>query len=315
MAIRLGVVMDPIQSINIKKDSTFAMLLEASNRQCEIHYIELNDLFFEDGIPYARTRLLTVKDDPNDWYQCHGEKQVNVGELDVILMRKDPPFNDQYIYATYLLECAERLGALVVNRPQALRDLNEKFALSLFPQCAPHTLVTQSISKLQAFWQSHGDIVCKPLDGMGGVSIYRLMPGEVNANVIFDALTKSGTAYCMAQRFIPEIVKGDRRIIIVDGKVIPHALVRIPQGNDWRGNLAVGAKGVVEPLTEKDAWIASQVAPVLKERGILFAGIDVIGDYLTEINITSPTGIREIDRATGSNISGLLFDAISFALK
>lgn len=310
MTKRLGVVMDPIASIKIVKDSTFAMLLEAQARGYEIHYFELKDLFVRDGIPCGVSRLLKVKDDVKSWFEFGAEKVMPLGDLQVILMRKDPPFNKEYIYATYILECAERLGTVVVNKPQALRDYNEKFVSAIFPAVSPPTLITQSKEKLNAFWHEHGDIVCKPLDGMGGVSIYRLMRTEVNANVIFDTLTHNEQLYIMAQKFIPEIREGDRRVIVINGEAFPHVLARMPQGDDWRGNLAVGAKGVVKPITEREKEIVNIVGPAMKEHGVIFAGLDVIGDYLTEINLTSPTCIREIDAHSGSNISRLMFDVI-----
>lgn len=315
MTLRLGVIMDPIGSIHYKKDTTLAMLWEAQARGWEIHYFELKDLFLRDGIPFGAARMLQVSHDSENWYAFKNEKVMPLAELDVILMRKDPPFNEEYIYATYLLEHAERLGVLVVNRPQSLRDANEKLFAAHFPQCSPPALVTQSKEKLFAFWQEHKDIVCKPLNSMGGASVFRLRAGDVNANVIFDTLTHNETSYIMTQRFIPEIKNGDKRILIIDGEAVPHALARVPQGNDWRGNLAVGAKGVVQPLSERDQWICQQVGPALRERGLYFVGIDVIGDYLTEINVTSPTGVREIDAGAGINISGMLLDAVERYLR
>lgn len=310
MSIRLGVVMDPIDTIQPKKDSTFAMLLEAQARGWEILYFEQKDLFLRDGVPYGDAKLLQVVDQPESWFSFTGKKTLPLAELTIMLMRKDPPFNEQYIYTTYLLEHAESLGVVVVNRPRALRDANEKLFAASFPQCMVATLVTQSIEKLHAFWQEHGDIVCKPLNGMGGVSIYRLQPGDENANVIFAELTRQETVYMMAQKFIPEIVQGDKRILLINGEPFPHALVRIPQGADWRGNLAVGAKGVVQPLTERDQWIAAQLGPTLRNMGLYFVGLDVIGDYLTEVNVTSPTCIRELDHRLGSNIAKQLFDVV-----
>jgi glutathione synthase len=308
MTIRLGVVMDPIGSIHYNKDSTLAMLWEAQDRGWEIYYLEQSDLFLRDGTPYGEARRLQVFRDPKKWYAFDAKKSLALAELNVILMRKDPPFNEEYIYTTHLLEHAERLGVLVINRPQALRDFNEKLFATYFPQCAPSTLVTRSIEKLGAFWHEHGDIVCKPLDSMGGTSVFRLREGDVNAAVIFETLTQNASIYIMAQRFIPEIKQGDKRILMIDGEPVSHALARVPQGNDWRGNLAVGAKGVVQPLSARDRFICAEVGPILRERGLYFVGLDVIGDYLTEINVTSPTGIRELDAALQSSISSLLFD-------
>ena len=226
-------------------------------------------------------------------------------------MRKDPPFDIRYIYTTYLLEHAERAGVLVINKPQALRDANEKlFALS-FPDCCPPSVVTSESKRLKAFWQEHREIVCKPLDSMGGRNIFRLQPGDHNANVIFDMLTQNETYPIIVQKFIPEIAKGDKRILFIHGEPFPHALVRIPEHGEWRGNLSQGARAVTQPLTDRDRWICDQVGPVLRERGLFFVGIDVIGEYLTEINVTSPTGICELDALCQTNISGILFDALS----
>ncbi len=310
MTIRLGVVMDPIGSIHYKKDSTLAMLLEAEKREWELYYFEQQNLFLEDGVPYGDACPLLVAHNPDQWFKFQDSLRIPLAELDVMLMRKDPPVNEEYIYTTYLLEQAERLGVLVVNKPQSLRDCNEKLFATLFPECMPPTLVTQSIEKLHAFKNKFGDIICKPLNSMGGAMVFRVKNDEVNANAIFDVLTRGGHQYMMAQQFIPEIKNGDKRIIMVNGEPLNHALARIPQGNDWRGNLAVGAKGVAQPLTERDRFICKQVGPVLRERGLYFVGLDVIGDYLTEINVTSPTCIRELDAATGSNISAQLMDLI-----
>lgn len=312
--MRLGVVMDPIGSIHYKKDSTLAMLWEADSRGWEIYYFEQPNLFLRDGIPYGDARSLKVFHDPEKWFAFTTQETIMLAELDVILMRKDPPFNEKFIYTTYILDHAERLGVLVVNRPQALRDANEKFFATVFPECCPPTLITQSSEKLREFWKEYGDIIVKPLNSMGGLLVFRLKENETNSNVIFDALTQNGTFPIMAQRYIPEIKEGDKRILLINGEVVPYALARIPQGNDWRGNLAVGAKGVVQPLTERDRFICKQVGPVLSEKGLYFVGIDVIGDYLTEINVTSPTGIRELDADLDINICTKLFDFIKHKL-
>lgn len=310
MTLRLGVVMDPIANIHYKKDSTLAMLWEAKARGFELYYFEFNDLFLRDGVPFGEAKALDVFQHPETWYAFNNKKIMPLAELDIILMRKDPPFNEEYIYATYILEHAERLGAFVVNRPQSLRDANEKLFATYFPECCPPALVAQSKEKLFSFWQEHKDIVCKPLDSMGGTSVFRLQEADVNANVIFEILTRNQSCYIMAQKYIPAIKLGDKRILMVDGEAVPFALARVPQGNDWRGNLAVGAKGVVQPLSERDRFIAERVGPVLRERGLYFVGIDVIGDYLTEINVTSPTCIREIDAGANINISAMLMDCI-----
>lgn len=310
MTKRIGVVMDPIGSIHYKKDSTLAMLWEAEARGFDLYYFEQADLFLKDGIPYGDAKRLKVSHDAKQWYQFGEQMTCPLSMLDVILMRKDPPFNQEYIYTTHLLEHAERLDVMVVNRPQALRDFNEKLFATYFPQCTPPTFVTRSIEKLNAFWKTHHDIVCKPLDSMGGASVFRLRQDEVNAAVVFETLTQNGSRFIMAQQFIPDVKNGDKRILMINGQAFPHALARVPQGDDWRGNLAVGAKGMVQPLTERDQFICEQVGPILRERGLYFVGLDVIGDYLTEINITSPTGIRELDAALGTNISSLLWDSI-----
>ncbi len=315
MSIRLGVVMDPIGSIHYKKDSTLAMLWEAQARHWQIHYFEQKDLFMDDGIAYGEARELQVSHDADNWFHFLAHKRLPLTELDVILMRKDPPFNEEYIYTTYILEQAERHGVLVVNRPQSLRDSNEKFFSTYFPQCSPPTLVTQSSARLREFWQEHHDIICKPLNTMGGKSVFRLKDQDDNAAVIFETLTQNETFYIMAQQFIPEIKDGDKRILLINGEPMPHVLARVPQGDDWRGNLAVGAKGFVQALSQRDKWICEQVGPVLRERGLYFVGLDVIGDFLTEINVTSPTGIREIDAGANTNISAILMDWIEKKIK
>jgi glutathione synthase len=308
---RVGVVMDPIESITPKKDSTLAMLLEASKRGAEIHYMVQGDLRLEAGRALARTRLLEVFDDPGRWFELGDAQEIALGDLDFVLMRKDPPFDMEYIYTSYILERAELAGALVVNRPQALRDMNEKAYTAWFPDCAPLSLITRSMSDIRAFLEQHARIVVKPLDGMGGRSVFVIVAGDKNANVIIETITDNGRQFAVAQVFVPEISAGDKRILLVDGEPVPYALARVPTAQDYRGNLVMGAQGKGQPLSERDRFICSRVGPVLKEHGVLFAGIDVIGDWLTEINVTSPTGIRELDRQYGLNIAGLLFDAIS----
>nr|WP_148338065.1 glutathione synthase [Aquicella siphonis] len=310
MTIQLGVVMDPISSIHYKKDSTLAMLFEAQERGWNLYYFEQQNLFLRDGAPFGYARQLRVAQDSGNWFELGEASFIPLSDLNIILMRKDPPFNEEYIYSTYILEHAQRRGVLVVNHPQSLRDANEKLFATYFPQCSPPTLVTQSSDLLRAFWKEMGDIVCKPLNTMGGASVFRLRENEVNASVIFETLTRNQTFYIMAQQFIPEIRDGDKRILMIDGEPVPHMLVRVPQGDDWRGNLAVGAKGIVRPLSERDRWICSQVGPVLRDLGLYFVGIDIIGDYLTEINVTSPTGIREIDAGAKTNVSAILMDAL-----
>jgi glutathione synthase len=315
MTLKLGVLMDPIGSIHYKKDSTLAMLWEAKARGYELYYFEQADLFLRDSIPYAAMSQLDVFRDEKRWYDLHDKRVMPLSELNILLMRKDPPFNDEYVYTTHLLDHAEQLGVLVVNRPQSLRDANEKLFTAHFPKCTAPMLVSQSITQLRAFLEEHKEIVCKPLHGMGGTSIFYLTNNDRNANVIFETLTKAETTYIVAQQYIPQITSGDKRIILINGEPIPYALARIPSTKDWRGNLAVGATGKVQPLSERDQFICQQVGPVLREKGLYFAGIDVIGDYLTEVNVTSPTGIRELEAATSINIAATLFDCLETLLK
>jgi glutathione synthase len=314
MARKLGVIMDPIQSIHYKKDSTLAMLWEAKNRDCELYYLEQKDLFLRDGKAWGNASVLTVFHDENRWYELGEKKKIRLSDLNIILMRKDPPFNSEYVYTTYLLENAERDGALVVNKPQSLRDANEKLFTTWFPQCCPPTLVTRDISLLKDFFNEHQDIVCKPLDAMGGQSIFRLKYPDENASVVFEVLSQNEACFMMAQRYIPEVKQGDKRIILIDGKPMPFALARIPAAGELRGNLAAGGRGVAQPLSDRDRWICEQVGPTLREKGLIFVGLDVIGDFLTEINVTSPTCIRELDEQCGLNIAGSLFDCLEAKL-
>ena len=302
--------MDPIGSITAKKDSSLAMLLEASRRDAEIHYFEQQDLCMLSGKAIGRSTLLTVRDDNDDWFDFGEQRDIELGDLDVILMRKDPPFNMEYVYTTYILDRAQLAGALIVNAPQALRDMNEKAYTAWFPDCTPLTLVTRSMDQMRAFLAEHGRIVVKPLDGMGGRSIFVIQKGDNNANVIFETLTDYGRQFAMAQVYIPEITLGDKRILLIDGEPVPYALARIPTGDDNRGNIVAGATTKGQELSDADKRICAEVGPVLREQGVLFAGIDVIGDYMTEVNVTSPTGIRELDRQFDLNIAGLMFDAI-----
>ena len=309
--IKLGIVMDPISSINIKKDSSFAMMLEAQRRGWEIHYMEMSDLHLDQGNAVADTKVVTVKEDPNGWYEFTSEQSINLCELDAVLMRKDPPFDTEYIYATYILERAEDEGALIVNKPQSLRDCNEKLFTAWFPDLTPTTVVTRKAEKIKQFQEEHGDVILKPLDGMGGASIFRVKAGDPNLSVIIETLTNHGQTYCMAQTFVPDITNGDKRILVVDGEPMPYCLARIPAKGETRGNLAAGGRGEARPLSETDRQIAETVAPILKEKGLVFVGLDVIGDKLTEINVTSPTCIREIEAAFADiSITGKLMDAI-----
>ncbi len=308
--LKIGIVMDPIQSITAKKDSSLAMLLEASRRDAEIHYFEQRDLRMLSGTAIGRSTRLNVRDDDDDWFDFGEQRDIELGDLDVILMRKDPPFDMEYVYTTYILDRAVVAGARVVNAPQALRDMNEKAYTAWFPECTPLTLVTRSLPQIKEFLLEHGRIVVKPLDGMGGRSIFVVQQGDNNANVIFETLTDCGQQFTMAQVYIPEITLGDKRILLIDGEAVPYALARIPTGADNRGNIVAGATTKGQELSDADKRICDQVGPVLREQGVLFAGIDVIGDFMTEINVTSPTGIRELDRAFDLNIAGLMFDAI-----
>ncbi len=302
--------MDPIGSIKPTKDSTLAMLLEAQRRHWRIFYMEQGDLYLSQGECRARMQQLEIRDNNSDWFTLGEEQESALHDLNVVLMRKDPPFDMEYIYTTHLLELAERRGCLVVNRPRSLRDANEKLFTAWFPDLIPPTLVSRDSSRIKQFLQQQGDIIVKPLDGMGGASIFRISTGDPNTNVILETLTAHNRKYTMAQRYIPEIIQGDKRILMVDGKPIPYVLARIPSAGETRGNLAAGGTGVGQPLNASDEALALAVGPVLQQQGILFAGLDVIGDRLTEINVTSPTCIRELDRQFGLNIAGELFDAI-----
>ncbi len=303
--------MDPMGSIKIAKDSTFAMLLAAGRRQWRIQYMELSDLFLRDDRAWARMREVQVWDDAALWYRFCGEQTRPLDTLPVILMRKDPPFDMEYIYATYLLERAQARGVRVVNDPRSLRDANEKLFILQFPHCYPPILVTRRNADIAEFLARHGEVILKPLDGMGGRSIFRVPAADPNFNVIVETLTDHGNRFCMAQKFIPEIADGDKRILLIDGDPVPYALARIPKPGETRGNLAAGGTGVGQSLTERDRWITSQIGPELRRRGILFAGLDVIGDYLTEINITSPTCIRELDAWFGLDIAGNLMTKLA----
>ena len=315
MTRTLGVVMDPISNINVKKDTTLALLLAAQNRGWQLMYMEQSDLALENSAPVATLRSLQVRDDVENWYTLGEPRLQSLSELDVLLMRKDPPFDSEYIYSTYILEAAEKSGSLVINKPQSLRDCNEKVFATLFPECTPPLLVSRDAKRLKQFHKTHGNVVFNPLDGMGGTAVFQVREDDPNLNVIIETLTIDGTRTIMAQKFIPDIANGDKRILMVDGEPIPYCLARIPPEGDIRGNLAVGGTGVVQPLSERDRWIAQQVGPVLKEKSILFAGLDVIGNYLTEINVTSPTCAREIDRSQKTDIGGKLMDAIEKRLR
>ena len=307
---KLGIVMDPIEAIKPWKDSSLAMLLEAQQRGWQIFYFELDDIFFDNGVATGRYRHLSVYDDNEHWFDYGDAGRCRLQELDAILMRKDPPFDLEYIYGSYILEQAEENGALVVNRPASLRDCNEKLYTRVFPQCCVETRVSRNPSILKEFIDEHEDVIVKPLDGMGGQSIFRVQKGDPNTNAIIEAVSKHGQSQTMAQRYIPEIRDGDKRILLIDGVAIPYALARLPAAGEHRGNIAAGASTRGQPLSERDQWLCDQIAEDLRARGLLFVGIDVIGDYITEINVTSPTCIRELDQEFGLNISAELFECI-----
>ena len=310
MSVRVGIVMDPIAGISYKKDSSLAMLLAAQDRGWTLFYMEQQDLYLNEGKARARMKPLKVFANPEKWFELDAEIDTALSDLDVILMRKDPPFDMEFVYTTYLLEQAERDGVLIVNKPQSLRDCNEKLFATQFTQCTPPTVVSRRADVLREFAALHGDVILKPLDGMGGTSIFRHRVGDPNLSVILETLTANGTQQIMAQGYLPAIKDGDKRILMIDGEPVPYCLARIPAQGETRGNLAAGGRGEARPLSEKDRWIAAQVGPTLREKGLLFVGLDVIGEHLTEINVTSPTCIREIDNAFGTNIGALLMDAI-----
>ncbi|MFG3449187.1 glutathione synthase [Stenotrophomonas sp. NPDC047960] len=314
MPLNVIVVMDAIAHIKIAKDTTFAMLLEAQRRGHALHYVSPGGLALRDGVAVARTAPLQVRDDKHDWFTLGEFCQTTFGPGQVVLMRKDPPVDAEFIYDTQVLDVAQQAGALVANDPQGLRDYNEKLAALLFPQCCPPTLVSRRHADLKAFVLEHGQAVLKPLDGMGGRSIFRSGTGDPNLNVILETLTDGERRLTLAQKFIPDITAGDKRILLVDGEPVDYCLARIPQGDEFRGNLAAGGRGEGRPLSERDRWIAAQVGPEMKRRGMRFVGLDVIGDYLTEVNVTSPTCVRELDAQFGLNIAGTLFDAIEASL-
>ncbi len=310
MTIKLGIIMDPIGDINIKKDSSFAMMLAAQEKGWELYYMELPDLYLDQGEAKASMRIVKVERNPEQWFEFSSQQDKPLSELNAIIMRKDPPVDAEFIYATHILERAEKQGTLIVNKAQSLRDCNEKLYATEFPQCCPPVLVSRDQSRLKRFLAEHEDVIYKPLDGMGGASIFRVKQGDDNLGVILETLTCHGQNQIMAQRYLPEIKKGDKRILIIDGEPIPYALARIPTKGEHRGNLAAGGRGEAQTLSERDHWIVNQIKKDIKKRGLLFVGIDVIGDYLTEINVTSPTCIQELNNAYDLDIAGQLMDTI-----
>lgn len=310
--MKLGMVMDPIQTVKTYKDSSFAMLLAAQARGWELNYMEMGDLYIRDGRAFARMRTVSVVDQKVDFFSFHADRHQPLDELDFIIMRKDPPFNMEYIYATYILELAERAGSIIVNKPQSLRDANEKMFTALFPGATPPTLIARDATLIKSFLSEHQDVIMKPLDMMGGSSIFRVTAESPNVNVIIETMTERGNIFTIVQRYIPDVVStGDKRILLIDGKAPTHSLARMPSEGETRANMAAGGKGFAVEMTERDLWLCEQVGPTLKEMGLIFVGIDVIGDYITEINVTSPTGIRELHEQAGLDIAGELMDALA----
>lgn len=315
---KIAFLMDPIDTLSVKKDSTLAMLAAAQKRELEVFYLKQDGLVLNQSVVTALMRPLKLREDfcltldpdiaGDDWYELGAEHSVALAEMDIVMMRKDPPFDMEYIYTTYLLERAEADGVMVVNRPGALRDCNEKLFATMFPHCCPELIVSRRMDQLKAFHQHHANVVFKKLDGMGGASIFRIMQQDPNLSVVLETLTNGGREQIMGQIYLPEIVDGDKRILLINGEPVPYALARIPSAGETRGNLAAGGRGEGRPLTDRDRWIAQQVGPELRRRGLMFVGIDVIGDYLTEINVTCPTCIRELNEQFGLDIAGDLID-------
>jgi len=315
MPFTLGVVMDPIGQITAYKDTTLALLLAAADKGWNLCYLEMQDLYLDNDIAMGSMRELNVFDDDKHWYSLGPKSIAPLGGLDAIIMRKDPPFDSAFLHSTYILEAANQQGCLVVNNPRSLRDCNEKLFATQFPQCCPPLRVSNNADHLRSFYDDHQDVIFKPLDGMGGTGIFRCKPNDPNIGVILETLSELGKSYIMAQKFIPEITNGDKRILVVNGEAVPYALARVPAKGETRGNLAAGGSGRPQPLSDRDHWIVSQVAPTLLKKGLLFVGLDVIGDYLTEINVTSPTCAREIDAAYDTAIGARLISAIEQQLK
>lgn len=314
MSRKIGVVMDPIETINYKKDTTLGLLWAARDRGWSLFYMQQKDLYLAGGIARAKMRPLEVREDPTDYYSLGDAEDRDLNDLDIIFMRKDPPFDMEFVYTTQLLENAERRGTLIVNRCASLRDCNEKLFATQFPQCCPTLIVSRDMQRLRAFHAEHGDVIFKPLDGMGGSSIFRAKADDSNVSVILETLTQHGTQTIMGQVYLPQITAGDKRILMINGEPVPYCLARVPLAGESRGNLAAGGTGQVQPLSTRDQWIAAQVGPTLREKGLWFVGLDVIGDYLTEINVTSPTCLREIEREQGLGIANQLMDCIDAQL-
>ncbi len=308
--MKFAFLADPLDHFKIYKDTTYAMMAEAARRGHEVHAFQQKDMAFHEGNVVANVERITLTGDADDWYRADAPAAMHLHEFDAVLVRKDPPFNMEYVYLTYLLEVAESQGARIFNRPQAIRSHNEKLAIAQFPQFTAPTLVTSDTARVRAFHREHKDIILKPLDGMGGAGIFRVKEDGLNLGSIIETLTGNGAHTIMVQRFIPEITQGDKRVLLIGGEVVPYCLARIPQGGEVRGNLAVGGLGVAQPLSERDREIGEALAPLLLNRGLLLVGLDAIGDYLTEINVTSPTCFQEIKQQTGFDVAGMFIDAL-----
>ena len=310
MTFKLGIIMDPIESIKTYKDSSFAMLLAAQKKGWSIYYMQQADIYQLDETVYANSQKLQVEDNADHWFELSPVEHIKLSELDFILMRKDPPFDMEYIYTTYLLEQVEKQGTLIVNKPASLRDANEKLFATHFPQCCTNTLVSRNPKQIRDFINQQKDVILKPLDGMGGQSIFRVSPQDANLSVILETISEHGNKTVMAQNYIAEITEGDKRILMINGEAVPYALARIPAPGETRGNLAAGGQGVGMELNSRERWICEQIGPTLKAMGLIFVGIDVIGDYLTEINVTSPTCIRELDNKYNIDIGMQLMNCL-----
>jgi len=310
MSLKVGIVMDPIDQIAYKKDTSLALMYAAQQRGCELYYMEQQDLSIQNGAAYGRMAPIKVDMNPDNWFEMGEFSDQPLSNLNIILMRKDPPFDSEFVYSTYILERAEQEGVLIANKPQSLRDCNEKVFATAFAGLMTPTVVTRRADLLKAFHAEHGDVIFKPLDGMGGSSIFRLKQDDPNVSVIIETLTDHGQQQIMAQRYIPEIKQGDKRILMIDGEPVPYCLARIPAEGETRGNIAAGGSGVTMELSAKEREIALKIGPTLKEKGLYFVGLDVIGDYVTEINVTSPTCVREISRDSGIDVAGQLIDCL-----
>ena len=313
--MKIAFIVDPLDEFKTYKDSTYAMMREAAARSHELYVMQQQDMMWRDSVVIARAQLLTLSNQLDPWYRVNDSEEIALKDFDAILMRKDPPFDMEYLYSTYLLELAQEQGARVFNDARAIRDCNEKLTIARFPQFTAPTLVTRDAALIHGFIESHGDAILKPLDGMGGTSIFRVNPKDPNINVIVETITHYGRRTVMAQRYIPAIRDGDKRILVIAGRPVPYALARIPKPGETRGNLAAGGTGVARELTARDREIAGTLGPLLHAQGLLLVGLDVIGDYLTEVNVTSPTCFQEITEQTGFNVAGMMLDALEHAVE